>query len=258
MDKLFVFIFGAIIGSFLNVCIYRLPKGRSIIVPGSYCPNCTAKIHWYDNIPMLSFLFLKGKARCCKAKISLRYFIVEILTAAALLILFISFGLSAKFFAYSILASGLIIATFVDFEIQEIPDEISLGGLAVGLILSVAFPSILNEGTRLNGFLNSFLGALAGGGMIYVMGILGEFAFKKEAMGGGDVKLLAMIGSFLGWKLTILTFFIAPVFGAVVGIILKIKEGKDTIPYGPYLSLGAVVAVFFGENILHFLLYRSF
>ena len=255
MDKLFVFIFGAIIGSFLNVCIYRLPKGRSIIVPGSYCPNCTAKIHWYDNIPILSFLFLKGKARCCKAKISLRYFIVEILTAAVLLILFISFGLTAKFFAYSILVSGLIIATFVDFEIQEIPDEISLGGLAVGLILSVAFPSILNEGTRLNGFLNSFLGALAGGGMIYVMGILGEFAFKKEAMGGGDVKLLAMIGSFLGWKLTILTFFIAPVFGAVVGIILKIKEGKDTIPYGPYLSLGAVVAIFFGENILRVLLH---
>ena len=258
ISKIFVFIFGSIIGSFLNVCIYRLPKGRSVIFPGSHCPNCGAKIHWYDNIPILSFLFLGGKARCCKAKISLRYFIVEVLTAAAFLILFISFGISAKFFAYVILTSGLIIAAFVDFEIQEIPDEVSIGGLAVGLILSAALPSALNETTRLGGFLNSFLGALAGGGTIYAMGILGEFAFKKEAMGGGDVKLLAMIGSFIGWKLVLLTFFIAPLFGAIVGIILRIKEGKETIPYGPYLSLAAIVSIFWGERILQFLMYRKF
>jgi leader peptidase (prepilin peptidase) / N-methyltransferase len=258
MDKIAVFIFGSIVGSFLNVCIYRLPKGRSVIFPGSHCPNCTAKIHWYDNIPIWSYLFLRGKARCCKARISLRYFIVEVLTAAAFLILFAAFGLTPKFFAYAIMVSGLIIATFVDFEIQEIPDEVSLGGLVAGIIISIAFPSVLNESTRWHGFLNSFLGALAGGGMIYAMGMLGEFAFKKEAMGGGDVKLLAMIGSFLGWKMTILTFFIAPAFGAVVGIILKIKEGKETIPYGPYLSLGAIVLIFWGEKILRFLIYRNF
>lgn len=255
MGKAVVFILGSIIGSFLNVCIYRLPKGRSVIFPGSHCPNCTAKIHWYDNIPILSFLFLSGKARCCKAKISFRYFIVEALTAAAFLILFIFFGSSAKFFAYAILVSGLIVATFVDFEIQEIPDEVSIGGLVIGLVLSAAFPSILNEGARLNGFLNSFFGALTGAAMIYAIGILGEFAFKKEAMGGGDVKLLAMIGSFIGWKLTILTFFIAPAFGAVVGIILKIKDGKDTIPYGPYLSLAAIISIFWGEKILRLLFY---
>ncbi|OGW78557.1 MAG: hypothetical protein A3K16_01555 [Omnitrophica bacterium RIFCSPLOWO2_01_FULL_45_24] len=258
MGKAIVFILGSIIGSFLNVCIYRLPKGRSVIFPGSHCPNCTAKIHWYDNIPILSFLFLSGKARCCKAKISFRYFIVEALTAAAFLILFIFFGSSAKFFAYAILVSGLIVATFVDFEIQEIPDEVSIGGLVVGLVLSAAFPSVLNEGTRLNGFLSSFFGALTGAAMIYAIGILGEFAFKKKAMGGGDVKLLAMIGSFIGWKLTVLTFFIAPAFGAVVGIILKIKDGKDTIPYGPYLSLAAIISIFWGEKILHFLSYGMF
>lgn len=258
MGKAVVFIVGSIIGSFLNVCIYRLPKGRSVIFPGSHCPNCAAKIHWYDNIPILSFLFLSGKARCCKAKISFRYFIVEALTAAAFLILFIFFESSAKFFAYAILVSGLVVATFVDFEIQEIPDEVSIGGLVVGLVLSAAFPSILNEGTMLNGFLNSFFGALAGAAMIYAIGILGELAFKKEAMGGGDVKLLAMIGSFIGWKLTILTFFIAPVFGAVVGIILKIKNGKDTIPYGPYLSLAAIISIFWGEKILHLLSYGMF
>ncbi|MDD5174126.1 MAG: prepilin peptidase [Candidatus Omnitrophota bacterium] len=255
MINVAVFIFGSIVGSFLNVCIYRLPKGRSVIVPGSHCPNCTAAIHWYDNVPILSYIFLGGRARCCKAKISLRYFIVEVLTASAFLILFSVFGLTPKFFAYAIMVSGLIIATFVDFEIQEIPDEVSIGGLAVGLILAVIFPSVLGETARFNSFLNSFLGALAGGGMIYAMGMIGEFAFKKEAMGGGDVKLLAMIGAFIGWKLTILTFFLAPVFGSVVGIILKIRYGKDVIPYGPYLSLAAVCSIFFGERIINLLTY---
>jgi leader peptidase (prepilin peptidase)/N-methyltransferase len=255
MMYVFIFLMGSIIGSFLNVCIYRLPKGRSIIFPGSHCPNCTAKIYWYDNIPILSYIILGGKARCCNAKISFRYFIVEVLTAIAFLVLFICFGLTPKFFAYSILASGLIIATFVDFEVQEIPDEVSIGGLIVGLILSAIFPSILNESSRFGGFLNSFLGALAGGATIYLMGVLGEFAFKKEAMGGGDVKLLAMIGSFIGWKLVLLTFFIAPLFGSVVGIILKICEGKDVIPYGPYLSMAAVVAILWGDRILRALFY---
>jgi len=253
MDKIIVFIFGSIVGSFLNVCIYRLPKGRSVVIPGSHCPNCAAPIRWYDNIPILSYIFLKGKARCCKARISFRYFTVEVLTALAFLVLFMNFSLTAKFFAYAVMVSGLIVATFVDFEIQEIPDEVSVGGLAIGLILAIAFPPILNETTRLGGFLNSFLGALAGGAMIYVMGMLGEFAFKKEAMGGGDVKLLAMIGAFVGWKLVMLTFFLAPVFGSVVGIALKIRYGKDIIPYGPYLSLAAVVAIFFGESIIHLL-----
>jgi len=258
MDKIVVFIFGAIIGSFLNVCIYRLPKGRSIVVPGSHCPNCGAKIRSFDNIPILAYIFLAGKARCCKARISFRYFIVEVLTALTFLVLFLFFGLSAKFFAYLVMVSGLIVATFVDFEIQEIPDEVSIGGLVAGLIFSTIFPSILNEPSRFDCFLNSFLGALTGGVTIYAMGMFGEFVFKKEAMGGGDVKLLAMIGSFIGWKLTLLTFFIAPLFGSIVGIILKIKEGKDIIPYGPYLSLAAVFSIFFGEKVLKFLFYGFF
>ena len=255
MINIIVFIFGSIVGSFLNVCIYRLPKGRSVIVPGSHCPNCGAKIRWFDNVPVLSYVLLAGKARCCRAKISLRYFIVEVLTGAAFLILFLTFSGTVKFFAYLVFISGLIVATFVDFEIQEIPDQVSIGGLAAGLALSALFPSILNEVSRFNGFLNSFLGALAGGATIYAMGMLGEFAFKKETMGGGDVKLLAMIGSFLGWKLALLTFFIAPLFGSVVGIILKIRQGKDVIPYGPYLSLAAVVSMLWGDRILQVLFY---
>lgn len=258
IENMIVFVIGAIIGSFLNVCIYRLPKGRSVIVPGSHCPNCGAKIHWFDNIPILAYLFLGARARCCKARISFRYFIVEVITAFVFLALFLSFGLSAKFFAYLALVSGLIVATFVDFEIQEIPDEVSVGGLVAGLVLSIAFPSILNEPSRLGGFLNSFSGALAGGAMIYAMGMLGEFAFKKEAMGGGDVKLLAMIGAFIGWKLTLLTFFVAPLFGSVVGVILKIRQGKDVIPYGPYLSLAAVFSIFFGDKLIKLLFYGYF
>lgn len=255
MAERIVFLVGAIIGSFLNVCIYRLPKNESIILPSSHCPNCKKNIPWYDNIPILSYLVLKGKCRFCKTKIHFRYFLVEVLTALLMLSLFIAFGLTSKFFAYSILVCGLIIATFVDFEIQEIPDQISIGGLIIGIVLSYAIPSIFDEYLRPHGLLDSFLGVLAGGSSIYLMGFLGELVFKKEAMGGGDVKFMAMIGSFLGWKLVIFTFFLAPLFGAVVGIILKIKDGRNIIPYGPYLSLAALVSIFFGERILQFLFY---
>jgi len=255
MDNIFVFIIGSAIGSFLNVCIYRIPKGKSVVRPRSYCPNCGKALSWYDNIPILSYLVLKGRCRSCKSKISFRYFIVELLTAGTILLLSTTFGLTAKFFAYSILSCGLIIATFVDFEIQEIPDEVTLFGIALGLGLALAFPSIFGEGMRLRGLFASFLGALTGGLSIYLMGFFGELVFKKEAMGGGDVKLVSMIGAFLGWKLGLLTFFIAPLFGSIVGLILKVKYGRQTIPYGPYLSLGALVSILWGERIMQLLFY---
>jgi len=253
MDKLLVFFFGAIIGSFLNVCIHRLPKNISLIFPPSNCPNCKRGILWRDNIPILSYLLLGGRCRFCKARISFRYAAVEALTAILLTLLFAAFGISQKFFAYSLMACGLIIATFVDFEIREIPDQVSVGGLMAGLAASFLFPSLLDAPDRLHGLLYSFLGALAGGGSIYIMGFLGELIFRREAMGGGDVKLMAMIGAFLGWRPALVTFFVAPIFGAVVGVILRIKDGREIIPYGPYLSLAAVVSIFFGENILRVL-----
>ena len=258
MAEILVFVIGAVVGSFLNVCIYRIPKKISIVYPLSHCPACKKNILWYDNIPILGYLILKGRCRYCKAKIRFRYFVVEALTASLILLFYIVFGPSARFFSCSILSCGLIVSTFVDLEIGEIPDEISLGGLAVGLVFSFAFPSALGETSRHFGILNSFLGALAGGGSIYLIGFLGELVFKKEAMGGGDVKLMAMIGAFLGWKLTILTFFIAPVFGSIFGIILRIKDGREIIPYGPHLSLAAVVAIFFGDKILKMFLYGLF
>jgi len=254
MEKIAVFIFGAIVGSFLNVCIYRLPKGKSIVTPASHCPKCNKAILWYDNVPVLSYLCLLGRCRSCKTPISPRYIIVEITTALLAVALFAAFGLSPKFAAYSILSAGLIVATFVDLEICEIPDEISLGGLVLGIIFMSAFPGALGETLWYKALIASVLGALAGGGSIYLMGFFGELVFKKEAMGGGDVKLMAMIGAFLGWKLALLTFFIAPLFGSTVGLILKAKDGREIIPYGPYLSLAAITSMFWGERILGLLL----
>lgn len=255
MDKIAVFVFGAIVGSFLNVCIYRLPKGESIVSPGSHCPKCNKPIFWYDNVPILSYLVLKGRCRFCKTPINPGYIIVEVITAVLAVALFTAFGLTPKFAAYSILLSGLIVATFVDLEIREIPDEVSLGGLAAGLILAAVFPEIFSAASWNKGLVESALGALAGGGSIYLMGFFGEMVFKKEAMGGGDVKLMAMIGAFLGWQLALLTFFIAPIFGSVVGVILKAKDGRDVIPYGPYLSLAAVTSIFWGDRVLRTLFY---
>jgi len=245
-----VFVFGLVVGSFLNVCICRMPKNESIVVPASHCPHCKKDILWCDNIPVISYLLLLGRCRFCKTKISYRYPLVESLTAILLTALFLGFGITPKFLAYSVLVCGLIVATFIDFKMQEIPDEISLGGIVVGLVLAFLFPSIMTEASRLRGLLTSLVGAFAGGGSIYLLGVFGKFAFKKEAMGGGDVKLMAMIGSFLGLKLVMLAFFIAPFFGAVPGIILKMRDGREIIPYGPFLSLAAIVAMFFGNRIL--------
>lgn len=250
MDKILVFIFGAIIGSFLNVCVYRIPKRQSIITPGSHCPNCVKPIRWYDNIPVFSYIALGGRCRFCGTVISPRYPIVELVTAVLTLGLYMVFGPGARMYSYALLFYGLIVATFVDFEVQEIPDSISVGGTVAGLALSAAFPELLGEASRAGGALGSAIGAAAGAGSIYLMGFFGELVFRKEAMGGGDVKLMAMVGAFLGWKLAILVFFLAPVFGSAVGIILKMKDGREIMPYGPYLSLAAVVAVFWGDGLL--------
>jgi leader peptidase (prepilin peptidase)/N-methyltransferase len=258
VSEIFVFIIGSIVGSFLNVCIHRLPKGESVVTPGSNCPACKNAIPWYDNIPLFSYIALKGRCRFCGARISFSYPLAELLTAVIFLLLFMTFGLTAKFFAYSVLTAALIIATFIDFAIQEIPDEVVVFGFCAGLGFSFLYPSIFGEALRWKGVLASFLGAAAGGGSIFLVGKLGRFIFRREAMGFGDVTLMAMIGSFLGWRLAFLTFFIAPFFGSVVGIIQKLRYGHDVIPYGPYLSLAAVISIFFGDRILRALLQGAF
>ena len=250
-----IFLFGLIIGSFLNVCIYRMPREKSIIKPRSYCPACKAPIAWYDNIPVLSYILLGGKCRHCKKLISLRYIIVEILTAVVLVLAFIRWGFSIEFVAYSVLFCGLIVATFVDFKFQIIPDEVSYTGMILGIAASIFFPLLHGASVWYMGLFKSIAGLLAGGASIYLTGVVGKLIFKKDAMGGGDVKLMAMIGAFLGPAFAILVFFIAPFFGSVVGIIMKIKYKAEIIPYGPYLSLAAVVVAFLGKDILRYLFY---
>lgn len=253
MIETFIFIIGTVIGSFLNVCIYRMPREKSIVKPRSYCPGCRKHIAWFDNIPILSYILLKGKCRNCKKSISPRYIIVEILTGALLVLSYKVWGLSPLFVIYSTLFASLVVVTFIDFEFQIIPDEISYGGMALGLFISLIYPRL--HGTLIwhRGLLDSFLGLLAGGAMIYGIGILGKLIFKKDAMGGGDVKLMAMIGAFLGWKYVIIIFFMAPFFGSIVGLIMKYKYKVEIIPYGPYLSLATIVTAIYGNDILRYL-----
>jgi leader peptidase (prepilin peptidase)/N-methyltransferase len=254
MIFLLIFIFGLIIGSFLNVCIYRMPRSESIVFPGSRCASCKKPIKWCDNIPLLSYTLLKGKCRFCKAGISPRYFFVELISAVSFLILFMNFSFSYIFWIYSLLVFSLIVVTFIDLEFQLIPDSISIIGIFIGIILSVIFPGLQAAFTWKRAFLNSISGALVGGGLIYLTGVLGQLAFKKESMGGGDVKLMAMLGAFLGWKMAVLIFFLAPFFGAPIGIYVKYVKKEDIIPYGPYISLASFVAMVWGNKILSFLL----
>jgi leader peptidase (prepilin peptidase)/N-methyltransferase len=366
----FMFFLGAIVGSFLNVCIVRWPIEKSVIAPRSHCCKCKKPIPWYDNIPLLSYFLLRGKCRFCSERISPRYWFVELLTAVIFVVFYRQFGLDIRLLPYLVMVCGFIIATFVDFEHRIIPDEVSVGGMCLGLVLSFFIPSL--HGVKLDpqvssvqyggiifisiisvlvaggiiyfaalslsflfpkkmrdesdaflwclvalylfvkfavfGFIRSdyfavqlmgsnsyivvkmagilmslfnpefsypqagvnflpmfpqlqsfglsFLGLVVGGGTIYLMGILGDLLFRKESMGGGDVKLMAMIGAFLGAKFAVLTFFIAPFFGAVFGIVEKIRTKDTAIAYGPFLSLAAIITLFWGEQIIHFIIYR--
>lgn len=269
-----VFFFGACLGSFLNVCIWRLPRAESVIFPGSHCPYCNNKIHWYDNIPLVSYILLKARCRHCNAGIPFRYFLVESAGAAMILFLFRRYGLSPYFLIYTLFFSLLLIATFVDIKHRIIPDEVSIGGVILGLILSFIFPRMQGEASHFNGLLFSLIGALAGALITYITGAFGRFIFKKEAMGFGDVKLMGAVGAFLGWILTLAAFFIAPFFGLVISIVINTRKLKDaklegsflnklkimsealltgTIPYGPFLSLGAITALLYGKRILGFI-----
>jgi leader peptidase (prepilin peptidase) / N-methyltransferase len=265
MERILVFIFGSIMGSFLNVCIYRMPLGQSIIKPRSFCPHCKKPIPWYDNIPFISYISLKGKCRFCKERISIRYFIVELLTAMLFLLTFNHYGFSYNFFFYIVFICGLIVATFVDIPHRIIPDEISIGGIILGFILNTLRGlSLKPVSFDLKPLLNSLSGIIVGGGIIYLTGFLFDVVYFKilkkppiqgetSSMGGGDVKLLAMMGAFLGWQKAILVFFLAPIFGAIIGVINLIVKKDHTIPYGPFLSLAAVLSIFWADKIISLL-----
>ncbi len=250
----FLFIIGTATGSFLNVCIVRLPLEKSVIFPRSHCLACGAPILWYDNIPLISWLVLGGRCRSCKERISFRYWFVELLTGLTFLFFYWYYGCQPVLVSYLVMVSGFIVAIFVDFEHRIIPDEVSIGGMIAGVIFSLIIPQMHGTHSPFLGVGYSLLGLLVGGGSIYLMGVIGDFVFKKETMGGGDVKLMGMVGAFLGWKLALLTFFLAPFFGAAYGIIEKIRTKDSTIAYGPFLIMGALASLFWGDRIIYFIL----
>ncbi len=245
-----LFIVGLVIGSFLNVCILRIPHGRSVIRPGSHCPQCRRPIRWFDNVPLLNFLWLRARCRWCGGKISWRYPLVECLNGVGYLGIVYKFGLSRSALVYALFLSALLVVMMIDLDHLIIPDVISLPGLVIGFFAS-AFVLPL-------GWVGSLLGMASGGGILWMLAVLSPYLFGKEGLGGGDIKLLAMIGAFLGWQHALMTLFLASFAGAVVGSGLMIFRGVERgqyIPFGPFLVSGAVLSLFFYQDA--FGLYES-
>lgn len=245
MISIVVFTLAICIGSFLNVCIHRLPLGESIVSPPSHCPACGHRIPWYHNLPLVSYALLKGHCGFCGAKISPVYPLVEFGTGLAALLLFLNFGLSLLFPVYFVFVCALIVISFIDLEHRIIPDVISIPGILVGLGVSFLRPDLT--------LMNALIGALLGGGLLLAVVIGYYLLTKREGMGLGDVKLLAMIGAFLGWKGVLFTLFSSSLVGALSGmVVMVVKKGdmKLAIPFGPFLSLGAVLCIFVGERLI--------
>jgi len=298
--SVFSFVFGAFVGSFLNVCIYRIPRGESIVFPSSRCPQCKAPIRFYDNIPLLNFVLLRGRCRACHGPVSFQYPLVELLTAAICLLLFKRFGATPDFVGYFVFATALIAVSGIDLAHRIIPDRISLPGIAAGLLFSLVT-------TRMD-LLDSVMGTVVGGGSLLLVTLgytgwvrirekirgakdqedtekaleglsLGELRkeaalygvecenltnrneivraiaeAKREGMGGGDIKLLAMIGAFLGgWRSILFVILIGSFLGCVVGVPLMLSKGRDSkyaIPFGPFLAAGAIVYLLWGMEMI--------
>lgn len=254
-----VFVFGLMVGSFLNVCIWRLPEEEQVVRGRSHCPICRHTIAWHDNIPLLSFAWLKGRCRFCKARISWVYPAVELATGVLLLAVLARFGLSATALVYGALAAGLVVISVIDARTMTIPDVITRPGLWIGMAFSFLVPALHGVESRWSSLFSSFLGAAAGWGLIFGMARIGRWMFRKklqaigeeEAVGGGDLKLMAFVGSVIGApKVLLVILFLAPLTGSLIGILLKIRGGRDLIPYGPFLSFGTLIALFWGDGII--------
>ena len=258
------FAWGACIGSFLNVCIYRIPRELSVVTPRSFCPGCNRPIPWYLNVPIFSYVFLRAKCRYCGCRIHWRYPLVETLVAVLFLLIWLKFSMTGDGAAlglvpladwkavpvYWLMAAGLVLGTFVDFEHLIIPDRVTLGGIVAGLVLSAAVPSIQGQATWAQGLFHAAIGAAVGWGILWGIALVGKLMFRKEAMGFGDVKLLGAIGAFLGWRAVLFTIMLSSLLGSLVGIALVLTHRKamqSRIPYGPYLALAAIIWVLWGS-----------
>lgn len=242
----FSFIFGLVFGSFLNVLIYRLPRSVSIIRPNSFCPHCRKPIRWYENIPLLSYVFLGGKCAHCRKPISWQYPLVELLTGLAFLFLYHQYGFSLALIFYLVFICSLIVISGIDFTHQIIPSIISLPGILLGLVFQILYGN----------FWLGLIGAFFGGGLILLIRVLGGWAYKKEVMGMGDVFLTAMIGAFIAFPRIIIAVFIGAIAGSLFGIVYLLvtkKHRESPIPFGPFLSLGGLVMALFGDRVILFL-----
>ncbi|XCN73910.1 MAG: prepilin peptidase [Candidatus Electrothrix aestuarii] len=249
MESLFLlysFIFGALIGSFLNVVILRLPdEEQSVVFPASHCPKCGTDLHWYENIPIFSYLALRGKCRSCKEPISLQYPVVELCMALLSLALYNLIGFSFLLPFYFLFLAALLAIIFIDIHLQIIPDKISLPGILIGFASSFFNPLVSWQ--------ESGLGILLGGGILYAVAAGYALLTGRDGMGGGDIKLLAMIGAFLGYQCLLYVIFFSSLTGSIIGIAAMIRQkkgGQARIPFGPFLSLGAISWLFFQADIL--------
>jgi leader peptidase (prepilin peptidase) / N-methyltransferase len=236
---------GLAVGSFLNVCIHRIPLGQSLTMPPSRCPGCDYRLRWFDNIPVVSYILLRGRCRSCRMPISLRYPLVELTTMVLFAVHGEVFGWSALLVPRLLFACAMVVLFAIDLEHQLLPNVITLPGIAIGLISSAVLPP---------GIVDAIIGVLVGGGVLW---LIGEAYFRysgQEGMGGGDVKMLAMIGAFLGWKLVLVTLVLSSVAGSLIGVlVIAVKRGgmKYALPYGTFLALGALIASLVGNQIVN-------
>ena len=267
MIAAFTFLFGIVIGSFLNVCIHRLPRGESVVAPRSHCPQCLKPIAAYDNIPLLSYLLLGGKCRYCQVRISPIYFVVELAAGLLFLLSYSLLGPTVEFLRQATFGSLLIVLVMTDWQERILPDRINFPGMALGLLFAVLVP--IGDGTgqwlaRLAGMgslpiaavslLDGLLGALAGGGLLFVLGELYFRLRHREGMGFGDVKMMAMVGCFLGPKLTLLTILLGSFGVSVIGLLLMLalRKGSDyELPFGTFLGFAALFASLWGWPVLN-------
>jgi leader peptidase (prepilin peptidase)/N-methyltransferase len=244
-EVLIAFLFGLAVGSFLNVCIHRIPLGKSIVSPPSSCPQCGQKIKYYDNIPLLSYIILSGRCRHCRTSIPLHYPVVEAVTGLLSAALLMKFHLTPQFFLFFFFSASLLTIAFIDLHHKVIPDILSIPLLILGFIVSLfkwgGIP-----------WLDSLIGILGGGGFFYIVAVLFEKIAGREGMGGGDIKMLAMIGAWAGWKPLPTIILMSSLGGILIGgvsLLLARKEMRSKIPFGPFLSLGTLLWLFFGHDL---------
>ena len=269
----FAFVMGAFIASFMNVCIWRIPRNESVVSPPSHCPNCNAPIRWYQNIPILSWCCLRGKCANCHKPISVRYPIVELLGGILFLMAYFQWGIPFFFRGdvalyglqplrslwavpvFWVVFAGLILGSFVDLAEQWIPDRVTIGGMILGVPLSVLVPELQGEQMRLHALYWSLGGLFFGFGFLWLVGFVFSKIVKKDALGFGDVKLIGAVGAFFGPGAVLFTIIVSSFVGAVVGVVLMLRGkaklgGFTAVPYGPFLALGVIAWMFWGPGIV--------